>query len=119
MAVGKGSMDRASKALKDTRSKVTAETVVDDKEKEKTIKTSETKKTGTKKATTKKAAVGTRNIVAKDKEEMKAAVITATDPQVMELIEKEQIGKKQETEKEERVSNLICGIGDELPVYFL
>lgn len=94
MAVGKGSMDRASKALKTT-----------------TNKTASQEKTTAPKKRTKK-----------DAQEMKTAVITATDPQVMELVEKaqtEKAGKGKEKKEIQPACNMICGIGDELPVYFL
>lgn len=89
MAVGKGSMDRASKALKTT-----------------TNKTASQEKTTAPKKRTKK-----------DVQEMKTAVIAATDPQVMELVEK--AGKGKEKKEIQPACNTICGIGDELPVYFL
>ena len=89
MAVGKGSMDRASKALKTT-----------------TNKTASQEKTTAPKKRTKK-----------DIQEMKTAVIAATDPQVMELVEK--AGKGKEKKEIQPACNTICGIGDELPVYFL
>lgn len=115
MAVGKGSMDRASKAVK---SKETKNTAISPEE----IQT-ETVKNGESKAT-KKAAEAVKKPAAKrksegktgGKKEMKAAVITAVESQVMEQVKKEQEIKK---EKEISLQDGICRIGDEMPVYFL
>lgn len=93
MAVGKGSMDRAAKAVKTTEA--------------------EKKKTAEKKTTTKKAIQGTQKAEVKGEKEVTTSVIGATDPQVMDMVE-----KSQEEKKQEKTGSAACGIGDEMPVYF-
>lgn len=108
MAVGKGSMDRASRAVK--KAEPTAAEGKSSEEKKTTAKKTADKKSSPKKISSKK------DTTAKDKEEVKTTVIAATDQQVLDLVTKIQEEKE---EKKTGVSNTICGIGEEMPVYFL
>ncbi|MBR5577441.1 MAG: hypothetical protein IKW28_00430 [Lachnospiraceae bacterium] len=117
MAVGKGSMDRASRAVKKAEPKMEEEkktvkktAVKEETEEKKTVKKSSSKKVSAKKDT---SAI---KETAKDKEEVKATVIASTDQQVLDLVVKTQEEKE---EKKTGATNTICGIGDDMPVYFL
>lgn len=113
MAVGKGSMDRASRAMKHTEAKeseIHTEELIE--------KTAGEKKVRSKSGSTKKASASKKKRGVKDEAEVKASVIAATDPQVLAPAKKTQ----EENNKEqslEAASSISYGIGDEMPVYYL
>ena len=115
MAVGKGSMDRASRAMKNQEVKneeiKEVKTDVVDSVK---VKGPEKKKSSAK--NTVKSVAITKKTSVKGEKEVKATVVGATDQQVLDLVE-----KTQETKGEQKTlnHNVTCGIGEEMPIYFL
>lgn len=109
MAVGKGSMERASKAVKkqenNTPAKEVAEIVVANSK-------SPVKKETEKKTTTKKAAP--KKAVSK-KTETKKSVVTNTSVQVMEQIVYQTSSQMLNRDAKE---NETFGVGDAMPVYY-
>ena len=117
MAVGKGSMARASKAAgKKAESTAVAKeqeiaVEVINKEDSKVMeKKTAPKKAGTKKTTTKKAAVKTEEI-----KEVSSAVLEVTSEQVMKQIVYQ---KSSQVLDREAKTNETFGVGEAMPIYF-
>lgn len=113
MAVGKGSMARASKAVDNTSvSKEIKETAVTEPVKADHVVTEEPIKkaaaTGTKRTVTKKAAAKTKAVTA-------SKVISGTSKDVMHMIEYQKSNQVLDREPEE---NETFGVGDAMPIYF-
>lgn len=123
MAVGKGSMARASKAADDTSvSKETKETAVTEPVKADHVVSEEPVKkaaaTGTKRTATKKAAAKTttaKTAAAKTKAVTASKVISGTSKDVMHMIEYQKSNQVLDREPEE---NETFGVGDAMPIYF-
>ena len=122
MAVGKGSMARASKAADDHTSapketKVAEEVKVEEaaveaEKKAPTAKTTTAKKTTaskTKKTTTRKTTAK------KTTTKVTSAVVTGTSEQVMQAIEYQKSSQVLDREPE---MNEIFGVGESMPIYF-
>ncbi len=122
MAVGKGSMARASKAADNTSvSKETKETAVTEPVKADHVVTEEPVKkaaaTGTKRTATKKTAAKTTTAktTAKTKAVTASKVISGTSKDVMHMIEYQKSNQVLDREPEE---NETFGVGDAMPIYF-
>ncbi len=122
MAVGKGSMARASKAADNTSvSKEIKETAVTEPVKADHAVTEEPVKkaaaTGTKRTATKKAAAKTTTAktTAKTKAVTASKVISGTSKDVMHMIEYQKSNQVLDREPEE---NETFGVGDAMPIYF-
>ena len=122
MAVGKGSMARASKAADNTSvSKEIKETAVTEPVKADHVVTEEPVKkaaaTGTKRTATKKAAAKTTTAktTAKTKAVAASKVISGTSKDVMHMIEYQKSNQVLDREPEE---NETFGVGDAMPIYF-
>ena len=122
MAVGKGSMARASKAADNTSvSKETKETAVTEPVKADHVVSEEPVKkaaaTGTKRTATKKAAAKTTTAkaTAKTKAVTASKVISGTSKEVMHMIEYQKSNQVLDREPEE---NETFGVGDAMPIYF-
>ena len=122
MAVGKGSMARASKAADNTSvSKEIKETAVTEPVKADHVVTEEPVKkaaaTGTKCTATKKAAAKTTTAktTAKTKAVTASKVISGTSKDVMHMIEYQKSNQVLDREPEE---NETFGVGDAMPIYF-
>lgn len=122
MAVGKGSMARASKAADNTSvSKEIKETAVTELVKADHAVTEEPVKkaaaTGTKRTATKKAAAKTTTAktTAKTKAVTASKVISGTSKDVMHMIEYQKSNQVLDREPEE---NETFGVGDAMPIYF-
>ena len=122
MAVGKGSMARASKAADNTSvSKEIKETAVTEPVKADHVVTEEPVKkaaaTGTKCTATKKAAAKTTTAktAAKTKAVTASKVISGTSKEVMHMIEYQKSNQVLDREPEE---NETFGVGDAMPIYF-
>lgn len=122
MAVGKGSMARASKAVDNTSvSKEIKETAVTEPVKADHVVTEEPVKkaaaTGTKRTATKKAAAKTTTAktTAKTKAVTASKVISGTSKDVMHMIEYQKSNQVLDREPEE---NETFGVGDAMPIYF-
>lgn len=122
MAVGKGSMARASKAADNTSvSKEIKETAVTEPVKADHVVTEEPVKkaaaTGTKCTATKKAAAKTTTAktAAKTKAVTASKVISGTSKDVMHMIEYQKSNQVLDREPEE---NETFGVGDAMPIYF-
>ena len=122
MAVGKGSMARASKAADNTSvSKEIKETAVTEPVKADHVVTEEPVKkaaaTGTKCTATKKAAAKTTTAktTAKTKAVTASKVISGTSKEVMHMIEYQKSNQVLDREPEE---NETFGVGDAMPIYF-
>ena len=122
MAVGKGSMARASKAADNTSvSKEIKETAVTEPVKADHVVTEEPVKkaaaTGTKRTATKKAAAKTTTAkaTAKTKAVTASKVISGTSKEVMHMIEYQKSNQVLDREPEE---NETFGVGDAMPIYF-
>lgn len=118
MAVGKGSMARASKAADNTSvSKEIKETAVTEPVKADHVVTEEPVKkaaaTGTKCTATKKAAAKTTT--AKTKAVTASKVISGTSKDVMHMIEYQKSNQVLDREPKE---NETFGVGDAMPIYF-
>ena len=118
MAVGKGSMARASKAADNTSvPKETKETIVTEQAKpghavvEEPVKKATA--TGTKRTATKKAAAKTTTV--KTKAVTASKVISGTSKEVMHMIEYQKSDQVLDREPEE---NETFGVGDAMPIYF-
>ena len=121
MAVGKGSMARASKAADNTSvSKETKETKVTEQAKPDHVVTEEPVKkaaaTATKRTATKKTAAKTTatKTTAKTKATT-SKVISGTSEEVMHMIEYQKSNQVLDREPEE---NETFGVGDAMPIYF-
>ena len=123
MAVGKGSMARASKAADNTSvPKETKETVVTEQAKPGRAVVEEPVKkaaaTGTKRTATKKAAAKTttaKTTTVKTKAVTASKVISGTSKEVMHMIEYQKSDQVLDREPEE---NETFGVGDAMPIYF-
>ena len=122
MAVGKGSMARASKAADNTSvSKEIKETAVTEPVKADHVVAEEPVKkaaaTGTKRTATKKAAAKTTTAktTAKTKAVTASKVISGTSKDVMHMIEYQKSNQVLDREPEE---NETFGVGDAMPIYF-
>ena len=122
MAVGKGSMARASKAADNTSvSKEIKETAVTEPVKADHVVTEEPVKkaaaTGTKCTATKKAAAKTTTAktTAKTKAVTASKVISGTSKEVMQMIKYQKSDQVLDREPEE---NETFGVGDAMPIYF-
>lgn len=122
MAVGKGSMARASKAADNTSvPKETKETIVTEQAKpghavvEEPVKKAAA--TGTKRTATKKAATKTTSAktTVKTKAVTASKVISGTSKEVMHMIEYQKSDQVLDREPEE---NETFGVGDAMPIYF-
>lgn len=126
MAVGKGSMNRASKAAKSQEAKkikvdleekeIVPEERTIQEEKEMIIQEVPTKKARTKRTTGNIKKTEEKGKSKAGKKEVKTAVIESMDSQVIDIVEKEREKNKDEEVFEQNVS---CGIGEEMPVYLL